>query len=110
MLLSHGNPKRERGLAQPDKTLVHASGYDDLRADILPDQIIPALFLFQQRFDQLTYRALPTAERRNMMRSAADFGCGIGHGHAKTYLANNRQIGQIVADEANLFWRELQIL
>ena len=45
----------------------------------------------------------------DMFRRRSNFCHGVGHGHAQPDLANHRQIGQVVADVADLLGREMQV-
>jgi hypothetical protein len=73
------------------------------------NQIIPTALGFEDEFDGFADRAPAAVEFSNVFRRIAEFFASVGDGHAQSHAANQRQIGQIVADITHLLGSKLQI-
>src|SRR5262245_49059673 len=77
--------------------------------EIFLDQAGPAFLRLENHFDRLADGRIAAGVFCDVLRSAAKFFAGVGHGHAQSDRSNWRQVRQVVADVAHLLQSQAEL-
>src|ERR1700735_1903140 len=74
-----------------------------MSGDSLWDGLLPFALRFQDQLDYFAGGAFASCDGGDVMRGAFDFDDGVGDGDSQADAAENREVGQIVADVGDFF-------
>src|ERR1700735_2654657 len=74
-----------------------------MSGDSLWDGLLPFALRFQDQLDYFAGGAFASCDGGDVMRGAFDFDDGVGDGDSQADAAENREVGQVVADVGDFF-------